>query len=213
MAVAIRHARREDAGFLAWCILAAGRAHLARGWYDIALGLDEPGCIEALTRLVQTRTPSWWRFDHWLVAEADGAPAAGLAAFGSAAFAASEPAMSEALTGLGWTEPQIAEIWRRGAYIFSCALAPDDHEVWVIENVAARPERRGEGLTRALLAEAVALGRARGFADAQISFVIGNHAAERAYASAGFRPAEERRHPDFEAAVGAPGLRRYGMKL
>ena len=213
MAALIRHARQEDAPFLAWCILAAGRAHLKRGWYDIAFGLDEAGCLEALTRLVLTRTPSWWRFDHWLVAEADGEPAAGLAAFGSSAFAASEPAMSEALTGLGWTPDRIAEIWRRGAYIFSCALAPDDNEVWVIENVAVRPERRGRGLTRALLVEALALGRAKGFADAQISFVIGNQAAERAYAGAGFQPAEERRHPDFEAAVGAPGLKRSGMKL
>ena len=213
MAAAIRHARQEDAGFLAWCILAAGRAHLERGWYDIALGLDEPARLEALTRLVQTRTPSWWRFDHWLVAEVDGAPAAGLAAFGSDAFATSESAMSEALSDLGWRPDRIAEVWTRGAYIFSCALAPDDHEVWVIENVAARPERRGEGLTRALLAEALALGRAKGFADAQISFVIGNEAAERAYSKAGFQPADERRHPDFEAAVGAPGLRRFALRL
>ena len=213
MAAQIRHARQDDAGFLAWCILAAGRAHLERGWYDIALGLDEAGSLEVLTRLVQTWTPSWWRFDQWLVAEVEGAPVAGLAAFGSNAFAASEPAMSEALTSLGWTHDQIAEVWRRGAYIFSCALAPDDHEVWVIENVAVRPEHRGEGLVLALLAEAIAIGRAKGFADAQISFVIGNQAAERAYSKAGFQPSDERRHPQFEAAVAAPGLRRFAMRL
>jgi GNAT superfamily N-acetyltransferase len=213
VAVTIRQARQDDASFLAWCILAAGRAHLDRGWYDIALGLDEPGCLGALTRLVQTQTPSWWRFDRWLVAEADGQPAAGLAAFGSGAFAASETAMSEALTGLGWTEDQVGEVWSRGAYIFSCALAPDDHEVWVIENVAVRPEHRGEGLAEALIAEALQIGRAQGFKDAQISFVIGNAAAERAYARAGFEPIEEKRHPDFEAAVGAPGLKRSGIRL
>ena len=213
MAVTVRQARQDDAPFLAWCILAAGRAHLDRGWYDIALGLDELGCLGALERLVQTRTPSWWRFDHWLVAEVDGRPAAGLAAFGSSAFAASEPAMSEALTGLGWTGSEVGQVWGRGAYIFSCALAPEDHEVWVIENVAVRPEHRGEGLSDALLAEALRVGRARGFEDAQISFVIGNEAAERAYARAGFELLEEKRHPDFEAAVGAPGLRRSGIRL
>ena len=213
MAVTVRQGRQDDAPFLAWCILTAGRAHLDRGWYDIALGLGDSGCLEALTRLVRTRTSSWWRFDHWLVAEVDGEPAAGLAAFGSSAFAASEPAMSEALTGLGWKGEQIAEVWMRGAYIFSCALAPEDHEVWVIENVAVRPEHRGEGLAEALITEALRLGRAKGFEDAQISFVIGNEAAERAYARAGFQPIEEKRHPDFEAAVGAPGLKRSGIRL
>ncbi|HEY5409618.1 MAG TPA: GNAT family N-acetyltransferase [Caulobacteraceae bacterium] len=213
MAALIRSARPEDAPFLAWCILVAGRAHLRRGWYDIALGLGEAGCLEALTRLVLTEAPSWWRYDRWLVAEIDGAPAAGLAAFGANAFVASETALSQALSGLGWGPAQIGEVWRRGAYVFSCTMSPEDHEVWVIENVAVRPERRGQGLVGQLIARALELGRAEGFADAQISFVIGNAPAERAYARAGFGPIEERRHPDFEAAAGSPGLKRFGRAL
>jgi GNAT superfamily N-acetyltransferase len=210
----IRSARPEDAPFLAWCILAAGRAHLERGWYDIALGLDDPGCIAILTRLVQTEIPSWWRWDRWLVAEADGQPAAGLAAFGSSAFASSEAAVAEALLAQGWRADQIGEVWRRGAYVFSCASsAPEDHEAWVIENVACRPGHRGQGLVAGLLARALELGRERGFPDAQISFVIGNAPAERAYLKAGFEPIEERRHPAFEAAVGSPGLKRFGQRL
>ena len=210
----IRSASREDAPFLAWCILAAGRAHLERGWYDIALGLDDPGCIAVLTRLVQTETPSWWRWDRWLVAEADGGPAAGLAAFGASAFAGSEAAVGEALSGLGWTGAEIGEVWRRGAYVFSCtSTAPEDHEAWVIENVACRPEHRGRGLVAGLLARALELGREQGFPDAQISFVIGNQPAERAYSRAGFQPIEERRHPIFQAAVGSPGLKRFGQRL
>ena len=209
----IRPARREDAPFLAWCILAAGQAHLQRGWYDISLGLDEQGCLDALTRLVSTETPSWWRYDRWLVAEVGGAPAAGLAAFGSAAFAESEAAMTEALGGAGWSADQIGQVWLRGAYVFSCTSPPDDKEAWVIENVACRPEHRGKGLVGALIARALELGRRQGFPEAQISFVIGNAAAERAYAKAGFEPVEERRHPDFEAAVGSPGLKRYGQRL
>ena len=209
----IRPARREDAPFLAWCVLAAGRAHLQRGWYDIALGLDEQGCLGALTRLVSTDTPSWWRYDRWLVAEVEGAPAAGLAAFGSAAFADSEAAMTEALGGVGWSADQIGQVWMRGAYVFSCTSPPDDKEAWVIENVACRPEHRGKGLVGALIARALEQGRRQGFPEAQISFVIGNHPAERAYAKAGFQPVEERRHPDFEAAVGSPGLKRWGQRL
>ena len=213
MAVLIRPGRPEDAPFLAWCVLAAGRAHLDRGWYDIAFGLDEAGRLEALRRLVLTAAPSWWRYDRWLVAEVDGVPAAGCAAFGASEFAYSEPAISETARSLGWTAADVAEIWSRGAYVFSCAMSPDDHEVWVIENVACRPEHRGQGLAPALLAQALELGRARGFPDAQISFVIGNDAAERAYAKAGFSLIEERRHPDFQAAVGAPGLKRFGRLL
>ena len=214
MAPLIRSAGPEDAPFLAWCILAAGRAHLERGWYDIAFGLDEAACLETLRRLVLTQAPSWWRYDRWLVAEADGAPAAGCAAFGAAEFSQSEAAMVEVAASLGWTDADVAGIWRRGSYVFSCtASGPEDHEAWVIENVACRPEHRGRGLVAALLAHALALGRERGFPDAQISFVIGNAPAERAYARAGFTLIEERQHPDFEAAVGAPGLKRFGMRL
>jgi translation initiation factor 4G len=56
-------------------------------------------------------------------------------------------------------------------------------------------------------------GRAQGFTRAQITFLIGNDAAEQAYAGAGFTFDDERRHPDFEAAVGAPGLRRLVRDL
>ena len=213
MAPLIRPARIDDAAFLAWCILAAGRAHLQRGWYDISLGLDEQDCLGALARLVTTQTPSWWRYDRWLVAEVDGAPAAGLAAFGASAFAGSEAAMIEALGGLGWSGDEVAHVWLRGAYVFSCTAPPDDHETWVIENVACRPEHRGQGLVPALIAHALELGREQGFPDAQISFVIGNEAAERAYAKSGFLLIEERRHADFEAAVGSPGLKRFGQRL
>ena len=164
--------------------------------------------------LALTRTPSWWHWRHWLVAVAGGAPAAGLAAFGAVAFTGSDTAMTEALSGLGWSGVQIGEMWRRGAYVFSCASsAPDDHEAWVIENVACRPEHRGRGLAGVLIGRALELGREQGFSDAQISFVIGNEPAERAYSRAGFTLVEERRHPDFQAAVGSPGPKRFGRAL
>ena len=46
-----------------------------------------------------------------------------------------------------------------------------------------------------------------------ITFFIGNNAAERAYSKAGFQFADEKRHPDFEAAAGTPGLRRFSREL
>ena len=213
MDTVVRAARPDDAGLLAWAILVAGRAHLSRGWYDIALGLPETGCLEALRRLVLTRTPSWWRYDNFLVAEASGLPAGALCCFSSVdGWDGSQAAVEEALAPLGWGPEALAAIWTRGAYVFTCALQSQG-AVWVIENVAVRPEARGQGVAGRLLDAACEAGRSRGFQTAQLSYVIGNHAAERAYAKAGFQLVEESRHPDFEAAVGAPGLKRSILML
>ena len=55
--------------------------------------------------------------------------------------------------------------------------------------------------------------RERGLATAQISCLIGNHAAQRAYEKAGFAVVEELRHAEFEAALGAPGFSRMTLAL
>lgn len=213
MAARVRPARATDAAFLAWAMLAAGRGHLSRGWYDVAFGLPEAGTLDLLQRLALAGTPSWWRWDRFLVAELDGRPAAALAAFGASDYEGSEAALREAAVSIGWGKSELDAVWRRGAYVFSCTMGGGEDEAWVIENVASSPEARGRGLAGRLIAAAVERGRREGFGEAQISFFIGNHAAERAYAKAGFALEEERRHPDFEAAVGAPGLRRYVLAL
>ena len=72
---------------------------------------------------------------------------------------------------------------------------------------------RGRGLVQALIEHALAAGRAAGFERASISFLIGNEAAERSYARAGFEFAEEKRDPAFEALTGAPGFRRFARAI
>jgi translation initiation factor 4G len=213
MSVSVRPARPEDAAFLGWVILEAGRAHLPRGWYDIALGLPEADCVRALSRLVLTRTPSFWNYANFLVAEDGGEPAAALCSFSSkTGWGRAEDAMAEAMAPLGWPPDELQAIWTRGAYVFSCAVeTPGDP--WIIENVAVRADRRGRGLAGKLIEASLERGRDQGFTSAQITFVIGNLPAERAYARAGFRLFEERRHPDFEAAVGAPGLKRFTREI
>ena len=52
-----------------------------------------------------------------------------------------------------------------------------------------------------------------GFSRASISFLIGNEAAERSYAKAGFAFAEEKRDPAFEALTGSPGFRRFARTI
>ena len=81
-------------------------------------------------------------------------------------------------------------------------------DAWVIEWVATRPEYRGKGLVHALLHDILDPGRERGHAQAQIAVLIGNTPAQRAYEGVGFRVADEKTHPDFERAVGSPGIRR-----
>ena len=212
MEAVIRKARRDDAGFLAWAVLEAGRAHLDRGWYDIAIDLPQAEALEVLRRLVLVRTPSWWRFDNFLVAEVGGSLAGALCAFDAkTGWAGSEAALAEATAPLGWDEDRLKAFWTRGAYIFSCAMENLD-EVWVIENVATVPEFRGQGVAGRLILAALDVGRRRGFKTAQISFVIGNESAERAYIKAGFNFDVEARHADFEAATGAPGLKRFTRK-
>ena len=120
--------------------------------------------------------------------------------------------MAEVAHELGWGEAEQQEMWRRGAYIFTCTLETDDN-VWAIENVATLPEYRGRGLVHHLLERAVLDGKRDGARQSQITFLIGNDAAERAYLKAGFEFKDEKRHPDFEAAAGAPGLRRYVREL
>ena len=83
----------------------------------------------------------------------------------------------------------------------------------MIEYVATDPAYRGRGLVQALIAQALDTGRAAGFARATISFLIGNEPAERAYAKAGFVFAAEKRDPDFEAIIGAPGFRMFARAM
>ena len=106
------------------------------------------------------------------------------------------------------TPTELAAIFRRGAYTANCWVQGGEGD-WLIEHVATLPEYRGRGLVQALIAHALQAGRAAGFPQASISFLIGNEAAERCYAKAGFAFAEEKRDPAFEAITGAAGFRRF----
>jgi RimJ/RimL family protein N-acetyltransferase len=59
----------------------------------------------------------------------------------------------------------------------------------------------------------LARARAANFHRVQISFLIGNDVAERAYRKVGFTLAEEKRAPDFALATGTAGLRRMARHL
>jgi len=100
----------------------------------------------------------------------------------------------------------------RMAPFLTCAPV-EPRGTWIVESVAARPEYRRRGLVRRLLEHKLEQGRQAGYRSAQISILIGNTAARNVYESVGFRIQDEKRDPDFEAALGAAGVARMMMDL
>jgi ribosomal protein S18 acetylase RimI-like enzyme len=210
---AIRRATPDDADFIAWTILAAQRGHRPRGWFDIALDWPEQLSRAFVRRIALAQSRSWWHTSHFLIAEADGRPAAALCALPvSGSGKDARAAITEVANGAELEPSEMQAIWQRGAYSRTCWTTGDDDN-WLIEHVAAKPSQRGRGLVQILLDHALAAGKAAGHTRASIVFYIGNEAAERCYAKAGFAFAEEKRDPEFEALTGAPGFRRFERAL
>lgn len=206
----IRPARPDDAAFIARTVLAAQRGPLPRGWIDIALDRPEPDCLDFMTRLAVAQTKSWYHVTHFLIAEVEGRPAAALCALpASGTVAAARAAIEEVAAATGI---DAASMVARGSYARNCWVQGGEGD-WLIEHVATDPAYRGGGLAQALIARAVAEGKAAGYAQASITFVIGNDAAERCYTKAGFSFAEERRDAAFEALTGTPGFRRFARAI
>ena len=186
MTPTIRPARPEDADFIAANILSSQRGHRPRGWFDIALDCPEPRCLDFVRRLAVARTRSWWHASQFLIAEAEGRPAAALCALPVAGnFAAAQAAITEVAGDIGLTPPELSAIWRRGAYTDPCWVQGDDSD-WLVEHVACLPSSRGRGLVQALLAHVLSAGKAAGYQRASITFLIGNEPAERCYARSRF---------------------------
>lgn len=213
MATLLRSARSDDAPFVATVLLSAARGHLPRGPWDLAL----PDAVERdalLARLAGGEHASWCHHSAFHVAEVDGVAASALCSFaprdaGDVTLSRPIAAAFEAL-GLGADRlAAIAPVFE--TYLRCFPAFPDD--AWIVENVGTRPEHRRRGLLARLLDDALERGRARGCPVAQISCLIGNEAAQRAYEKAGFRVVEERKDPAFEALLGAPGFSRLTVSL
>jgi GNAT superfamily N-acetyltransferase len=213
MAPEIRQGRPDDADFIARTILLSQRGPVPRGWFDIALAQAEAQVLDFIKRLAAAKQHSWYHVSQFLLAEVDGEPAAALCAMPSgAARETMRLAFEEVARDAGMTDADLAAIFTRGSYARPCWIQGGDED-WLIEHVASRPGHRGRGLMQPLIARALAEGRAAGFTRASITFVIGNDAAERCYARAGFAFAEERRDANFEALTGTPGFRRFSRAI
>src|SRR5262249_28961397 len=112
----IRPAHASDAAFIARNILCSQRGPLPRGWFDIALGLDEPRCLAFVEKVATAQTKSWWHVSQFLIAEVEGEAAASLCALTAAG---TGPAVRAAIEEVAGADEAQA-IFRRGAYARGC---------------------------------------------------------------------------------------------
>ena len=209
MSTKIRRGKREDAEFLARVMMLASRGHLPRGVWDLITGDSEENCLDYLRRLALAEPVSLCHYSSFIVAEHMGSPAAALCGFDPRAggWQTLGDAMQNVQRGKGWTQADEKASAKRTAPVWQCTFDTLDG-AWVVESVATMPEFRRRGMVDALMAEILEAGRASGHRIAQLTILIGNVAAQRAYEKAGFIVTDQKRHPDFEAALGAPGFMR-----
>jgi translation initiation factor 4G len=205
----MRNGKPDDSDFLARVMMLASRGHLNRGVWDLIAGGSEENCLDYLRRLALSEPVSLCHYSSFIVAEHDGKPAAALCGFDPRAggWEVLADAMKNVQREKGWTQVDEKASADRTSPVWQCTFDTLDG-AWVIESVATIPEFRRRGLVDSLMAEILETGRARGHRIAQLTILIGNVAAQRAYEKAGFCVMDEKRHLGFEAALGAPGFMR-----
>jgi translation initiation factor 4G len=206
MQIQIRAAQPEDAEFLAWVFLTAGRAHVKRGIWEVILGGSENANLNFLKLLTVTETPHLFHYSCYLVAELAGKPAAALGGYDPKilGYEALRQAMPEVFMKLGNSGPD-PEANKRAERVL-CCIPQNAEGAWIIDSVATLPEYRRRGLVSRLLEAILEKGRQKGYQRAQINIYIGNIPAQRAYEKHGFKMVDQKRHPDFEAEIGSPGM-------
>jgi ribosomal protein S18 acetylase RimI-like enzyme len=214
MESSIRPARIDDAPFIAWVQQEAARSHLPFGFWDIAIPGPDEYRLRLIERICRAQAKSFTHWSRFFVVEVGGEPVAGLSAYDDAHAASGDlfgAAIMEALQAEGWDEARMGALLERLAPFLTCAPEqPDD--TWIVEWVATKPGHRGKGYTRRLLQTILDAGRAQGHTTFQISVLIDNTPAQRAYEGVGFTVADEKRDPAFAATFGAPGIRRMQRK-
>jgi ribosomal protein S18 acetylase RimI-like enzyme len=213
MNLKIRSAQPEDAPFLAWLILTAGRAHVKRGIWEVVLGLAEQDCLSFLENLAVTKIPHLFHYSCYLIAETEGGPVAGLGGLdpdilGYSRLIEALPDVFRRMGGIPTDQLAGEELPR-----ITVCIPPSVKGAWAIDSVATLPAFRRKGVVDKLLDEALELGRNKGYHQAQISMYMGNTPAQRAYEKHGFRLLDEWPDPYFEKEIGSPGMARLVRDL
>lgn len=206
----IRPADAEDSTFLAKVILMASRGNLRLGFWDLVVAGSEVDRLDFIELLTLTEARSFCHYSNFLVAEDDEGPAAALGGYdpGEEGLVAPGHAIAAAYDEFGASDADLADAYRR-LEPYQTALPEQRKGVWTIEWVWTAPRMRRRGLAAMLIERILERGQQRGFRLAQITTFLQNEAAALAYEKAGFRVAEEIRHPDFERLMRTPGMVRY----
>jgi ribosomal protein S18 acetylase RimI-like enzyme len=208
MNLKIRNANMNDAPFLAWLILTAGRAHVKRGIWEVILNAPETDCLYFLELLAITDTPHLFHHSCYLIAETEAGPVSGLGGYDPDTLG--YPRLMEALNEVYEKRSNLPKkelVAGEPPRITTC-IPPSVEGAWVIDSVATLPAFRRKGIADRLLDSILDVGRKKGYRRAQISIYIGNIPAQRAYEKHGFRLLDEWRDPYFEKEIGSPGMAR-----
>jgi ribosomal protein S18 acetylase RimI-like enzyme len=209
MQIDLRTGRAEDAEFFGRISLLSSRGHVGWGVYDVLLGGSDEYMLERLAGLATTRAVSFHHYSQRDVATVDGIPAASATGFTAGDEARRVRAQASAEV---FTADELGRMLERRGPIDTCIIYSEPGTL-IIENVATLPEYRRMSLQERVLKAVLERGIATGHKRAGVSVVVGNEAAERAYAKLGFQLVEEKTHPDFEAAMRSPGMRYLELAL
>jgi ribosomal protein S18 acetylase RimI-like enzyme len=214
MDMTIRDATAADAPFLAWVMLAAARSHRPLSFWDYAFPGPEAPRLDYLAAMAVAEPVCFTHYNGFLVAEHEGRRLGALSGYDSAKKGMDR--FIAALTGLlearQWSVEHQQLLTVRLAPVTTC-MPESPPGVWVVEWVAMAPNARGRGIANALLREILARGKSAGYKKSQIGYLVGNTPAQTAYERVGFVAVDEKRHPDFEAAFGSPGIVRMERML
>jgi len=209
MTTEIRQATRDDIPMLAEVALLASRSQVETGCFDLAIHTNDEDRIQCVRGMLGTPERSWCHYENFLVATVDGEPAAALSAY--AAYDETLLPMANSFVAgfraIGMSDEQIGEAFEATLVFLTCG-SDDEKDAWIIEWVACLEPFRRRGLIRELLLAMLERGRERGHTLSQIGIFSGNISAQRAYEDVGFAVEYEKHHPDFQAAIGCPGMTR-----
>jgi ribosomal protein S18 acetylase RimI-like enzyme len=213
VSVRTRRATAVDVPFLSWVVLAASRSHLSRGAWDLVMP-DSETARRTLVATVLNARPSWCHYANFRISEVRGEPAAALSGYPASGEGLAPPQtiFAEVAQKLGWSHEDLATTYGRMKPLIGC-MPEEDPAGWTLEWVATDPDFRRRGLVCRLLDEELDAVRRRGYHAAQLLIFIGNEPAQRAYEKVGFRVVDEVRTPEFEAALGCPGIARMEIPL
>ena len=217
--ITVRQAVPEDAEYVARIMDLAGRQHLVLpsfegeqrepGWATMFPGSEEER-LDKIGWLFLNAEELIPHYSRCKVADIDGVIAGGLTTHTEE----HDKLLSWVRAGreMGLSYPEIIGVYWRMLPYFK-VHPPILKDTLVIEYVATFPEYQRRGVITALLEYAMEQARDEGFPRMQVTTLIGNISALKAYEKVGFRVDTERTNRSHEKRYGSPGQVRLILEL